>query len=100
MLVLRGVSITNDYSNQLVRAETEPTYIQHLQHKFNWSNSTTELIAWKALSIGLSRINRQCLAVKVCNDLMPCPQPLHSRNKNIKARTRAAYATTVKHGSI
>jgi hypothetical protein len=71
MLVLRGVSITNDYSNQLVRAETEPTYIQYLQQKFNWSNPTTELIAWKALNIGLSRINRQCLAVKVCNDLMP-----------------------------
>jgi hypothetical protein len=76
MLFIRGIAITNDYTNQLVRAHTEPQYIQHLQQKFKWSNPTTEIIAWKALSVGLNRINRQCLAVKVCNDLMPTASTL------------------------
>ena len=57
--------------HQLQRAFTEPRYIAHLQDKFEWSNATTELIAWKSFSVGLKRIAREVLATKACNDIMP-----------------------------
>ena len=71
MLAIRGISITSNYRKQLIRAYVEPQYIQHLQYKFQWSDSTTEVIAWKCLSLAIQRIGRNVLITKVCNDLLP-----------------------------
>jgi NAD-dependent dihydropyrimidine dehydrogenase PreA subunit len=49
----------------------EPQYIQHLQYKFQWSNETIEVIAWKSLALAIKLINRNVLLSKVCNDLLP-----------------------------
>jgi hypothetical protein len=71
MLAIRGISITSNYRKQLIRAYVEPQYIQYLQYKFQWSNETIEVIAWKSLALAIKRINRNVLLTKVCNDLLP-----------------------------
>ena len=71
VLNIRGISITNNYKNQLMRAFTEPQYIGHIQHRFKWNNSVTNSIAWKSLSCAIRRINRPCLITKICNDMLP-----------------------------
>ena len=71
VLNIRGISITNDYKKQLMRATTEPKYIGYIQNRFKWTNSVTKIIAWKALSCALRRINRNCLTTKICNDMLP-----------------------------
>ena len=71
ILVIRGVTITNDYPKYLQRAYTEPRYISYLQDKYQWTDATTEWIAWKSLSCGICRIQRPSLITKICNDLLP-----------------------------
>ena len=38
MLVLNGITVSNNYKKHLLRAYTEPTYIRYLQGKLNWSD--------------------------------------------------------------
>ena len=71
MLTINGSSITSDYKNQLIRAYVEPNYMEHLQHKFQWSTPTIKVIAWDALANSLRRIHRPCLTTKICNDILP-----------------------------
>ena len=52
-LLIQGVSITNDYNYQLLRAHTEPHYIHYLQDKFGWDITTELEIHWKGLRNGL-----------------------------------------------
>ena len=51
-LSIRGVSITNDYERQLIRAYTEPTYISYIQEKYKWNDETVQWIVWKSLTCG------------------------------------------------
>ena len=76
-LIIQGVSITNDYNKQLLRAYTEPQYIQYLQDKFQWDIPTVISIHWKALRSGLRRIQRHCLTTKIVNNILPTAKVLH-----------------------
>lgn len=79
MLSIRGISITSNYKKQLVRAYVEPEYIQYLQYRFEWSDSTIQTIAWKCLSLAIQRIRRDVLVTKVCNELLPTADTLYKR---------------------
>jgi predicted ATPase len=51
--------------------------IQYLQYRFGWPNETTEIIAWKFLSLAIiQQINRDVLITKVYNDLLPTADTL------------------------
>ena len=76
MLSIRDISVTSDYKNQLIRAYTEPRYIEHLQNKFGWSDAIIGTIAWKSLSLAARRLNSSVLLTKVCNDLLPTAETL------------------------
>ena len=76
MLSIRDISVTSDYKNQLIRAYTEPRYIEHLQNKFGWSDTIIGTIAWKSLSLAARRLNSSVLLTKVCNDLLPTAETL------------------------
>ena len=76
-LLIQGVSITNDYNNQLLRAYTEPQYIKYLQDKFHWDIPTVLSIHWKALRNGLNRIQRHSLTTKIVNNILPTAKVLH-----------------------
>jgi len=71
MLSIRTISVTSDYRNQLIRAYTEPRYIEYVQNRFGWSDDVIHSIAWKCLTLAARRINRSVLMTKVCNDLLP-----------------------------
>ena len=42
-----------------------------MQEKYQWTDFTVEMIAWKCVSLALQRIDRQVLTIKVCNDILP-----------------------------
>ena len=79
MLSIRGISITSNYKKQLIRAYVEPAYIQYLQYRFEWPDSTIQIIAWKCLSLAIQRIRRDVLITKVCNELLPTADTLYRR---------------------
>jgi hypothetical protein len=80
LLLIRGISITSNYCKQLIRASVEPTYIQHLQYKFGWSDKIVTSIVWKSLGLTIPRINRDVILTKICNDLLPtATDPCHPR---------------------
>jgi len=79
MLAIRGISITSNYRKQLIRAYVEPAYIQYLQYRFEWADSTLQTIAWKCLSLAIQRIRRDVLVTKVCNELLPTAETLYRR---------------------
>ena len=64
MVSIRRISITSNLFKQLVRAYTEPRYIQHLQDKFKWSASDVRNIAWKSLALAIERIDRGIVLLK------------------------------------
>ena len=68
---INGQSVTSNIFQQLVRAYTEPRYIEYLQKRFEWDDSDIKDIAWKCLSIALSRIDRLVLTTKICHHLLP-----------------------------
>ena len=70
VLVIGGVSITSRYDKRLKLASCKPQYMQYLQEKFGWTNETTNEVDWQALKLGLKRVSRTCLTVKICNDLL------------------------------
>ena len=51
-----------------------------MQEKYQWSNETTSIIAWKSLALAIQRIDRPVLTTKICNDLLPTMHHLHRRN--------------------
>ena len=71
VLEINRMTITSNIRHQLIKAYTEPRYIQCLQDKNKWVNNTVQSIAWKFLSLGLKRIDRQVVLMKICNDLLP-----------------------------
>jgi hypothetical protein len=77
MLTIRGISITNNYRKQLIRAYVEPEYMQYLQYRFEWSDSTITSIAWKSFQLAVQRIRRDVLITKVCNDILPTAEALY-----------------------
>jgi hypothetical protein len=79
LLLIQGISITSNYRKQLIRASVEPTYIQHLQYKFGWSDEIVTSIAWKRSSLAIPRINRDVILTKICNDLLPTATTLYKR---------------------
>jgi len=79
MLTIRGISITSNYRKQLIRAYVEPEYMQYLQYRFEWSDSTITSIAWKSFQIAVQRMRRDVLITKVCNDLLPTAEALYKR---------------------
>jgi len=65
------MAITTNIRHQLIKAYSEPKYLRYLQDKYEWNNKTVHDIAWKCLNLGLKRINREVILVKICNDLLP-----------------------------
>ena len=71
VLEINGMTITSNIRHRLIQAYAEPKYIRCLQDKYEWNNKTVHDIAWKCLNLGLKRINREVILVKICNDLLP-----------------------------
>ena len=96
MVSIRGISVTSNIFKQLVRAYTEPRYIDYLQEKFNWSSSDVRNIAWKSLALAIERIDRGTVILKVCNDILPNAVRLHrmSMSKSDKCPLCSASETT------
>jgi hypothetical protein len=80
MLSIRDITVTSDYKNQLIRAYTEPRYIEYLQNKFGWSDTIINTIAWISLSLAVRRINRSVILTKVSNGLLPTAETLKKYN--------------------
>ena len=70
MLIIQNQAITNKYRYHLICADTEPRYIEYLQEKNGWSDNTVQAIAWKSLSLGITRINRPVVVSKICNKIL------------------------------
>ena len=71
VLEINEMKITSNLRHQLIKAYTEPRYMQYLQRKNKCTNKTVHSIAWKCLNLGLKRIDREVVLVKICNDLLP-----------------------------
>ena len=71
VLEINGMTITSNIRHHLIKAYSEPKYIRYLQQKNKWNNKTVNSIAWKCLNLGLQRIDREVILVKICNDLLP-----------------------------
>mmetsp|Transcript_15748 Transcript_15748/g.32323 ORF Transcript_15748/g.32323 Transcript_15748/m.32323 type:complete len:183 (+) Transcript_15748:115-663(+) len=52
-LVIAGIGVTSNYKTLLIRAYTEPRYLEYLQRRFDWDDTVVDTIDWKALSISL-----------------------------------------------
>ena len=42
----------------------------YLQRENKWTNKTVHSMIWKYLNLDLKRIDRKCVLVKICNDLL------------------------------
>ena len=71
VLEINNMTITSNIRHHLIKAYTEPRYMRYLQGQYNWTDKTIQSIAWKCLNLGLKRINREVLLVKICNDQLP-----------------------------
>ena len=71
VLEINSMTITINVRHQLINAYSELRYIQYLQQKYEWKNKTVKYIAWKCLNLGLQRIDREVMLVKICNGLLP-----------------------------
>ena len=71
VLEINGMTITSNVRHQLIKAYSEPKYVRYLQQKYKWNNKTVNDIAWKCLNLGLKKIDREVIFVKICNDLLP-----------------------------
>ena len=71
VLEINGMTITSNIRHQPIKAYPEPRYIQYFQGKNKWTNKTIHSIAWKCLNLGLKRIDREVVLVKIYNDLLP-----------------------------
>jgi hypothetical protein len=71
--------VTSNYRKQLIQAYVEPEYMQYLQYRFGWSDTTISSIAWMSFKLAVNRIQRDVLITKVCNDLLPTAEALCKR---------------------
>ena len=71
VLEIDGMTITINIRHKLIQAYSEPKYLRYLQDKYKWNNKTVHDITWKCLNLGLKKINREVILVKICNDLLP-----------------------------
>ena len=71
VLEINGMTITSNMQHHLIKAFSEPKYIRYLQQKNKWNNKTGNSITWKCLNLGLQRIDRDVVLVKINNDLLP-----------------------------
>ena len=71
VLEINRMTTTSNIRHQFIKAYTEPRYIQCLQSKYNWTKKLVQSIAWKCVNLGLKRIDRKVVLVKICNDLLP-----------------------------
>ena len=70
-LIIQNQAVTNKYRHHLICTYTEPRYIEYLQEKNGWSDNTVQVIAWKSLSLGITRINCPVIVSKICNRILP-----------------------------
>ena len=77
MVSIREISITSNIFKNLIRAYTEPRFMEYLQTKHRLSDSTIESIAWKSLSLAIYSISRNVLLMKICNNILPTFYQLH-----------------------
>ena len=71
VLEINGMKIISNVRYQLIKAYTEPKYMQYLQQKNKWNNKTLHSITLKCLNLGLKGIDRKVILVKIYNDLLP-----------------------------
>ena len=71
VLEINGMTITSNIRHHFIKAYSEPKYIRYFQQKNKWNNKTMNSIVWKCLDLGLKRIDREVVLVKICNDLLP-----------------------------
>ena len=72
VLEINGTTITSNVRHQLIKAYPKLKYMQYLQQqKYEWNNKTVNDITWKCLNLGLQRIDREVILVKICNNLLP-----------------------------
>ena len=77
VIYLKGVSITSRIFHNLVREHTKETLLQQIQTKEKWDDDTAASIAWKSLSIAITRIDRNVVITKVCNGILPTMKVLN-----------------------
>ena len=97
MLAIRGVSVTSNYRKQLIQAYVEPEYMQYLQYRFGWSDTTISSIAWMSFKLAVNRIRRDVLVTKVCNDLLPTAEALCKRKYQSQVRSVSTTGETRNH---
>ena len=71
VLEINGMTISSNVRHQLIKAYAEPKYMRYLQQKNKWNNKTVYSIVWKCLNLGLKRIDREVVLVKIYNYLLP-----------------------------
>ena len=76
VLEIDGMTITSNIQHHLIKAYVEPRYMQYLQKQNKWNRQTVQAISWKCLNLGLRRLNREVVLVKICNDLLPIASTL------------------------
>ena len=82
MIDIKGVSITSRIFHNLVREHTKATLLKQIQTKEKWDDVTAASIAWKSLSIAITRINRNVVIAKVCNGILPTMKALHKMKQS------------------
>ena len=65
-----GMTIKSNIRHHLIKVYTESIYIQCLQDRYKWTDKTVQLIVWKCFNLGLKRIDKEVLLVKICNNLL------------------------------
>ena len=95
VLKINGMTITSNIHHHLIKAYTEPRYIRYLQKKNKWNRKIVQLIAWKCLNLGLRRLDREVVLVKICNDLLPTATTTTTTVTN--SNTYAPTTTTQPH---
>ena len=86
MLDIKGVSITSRIFYQLVREHTKATLLKQIQTKEKWDDVTATSIAWRSLSIAITRIDRNVVITKVCNGILPTMKVLHKMKQSFNKK--------------
>ena len=73
VLEINRVETTSYIRHHLIRAYTEPIYMQYLQDIYKWTDETVQSIAWIYLNLSLRKIDREILLVKIYNNLLHNP---------------------------
>ena len=70
-LEINRMTITSNIRHHLIKAYVEPKHMHYLQRKNKWNRKTVQTIVWKCLKLGLKRLDREVVLVKICNNLLP-----------------------------